>query len=181
MWIKSIVSNTWSKRVLSPLSLKVENQRTSIPHPPPPIPMAMATSRWLTPLIYFFPLFLVPAFTIYIHKCITSIHIYIYRTCMQILLQPLAVMCTWKSQDACALSRHCEPCKQSSWSQARNSQENRSFLAASRPEVSPGPLLLHEKKGLEFAPQQMPGPQSQLGGLVGGRWKTRWKIAWGGT
>ncbi len=37
------------------------------------------------------------------------------------------------------------------------------------------------RKGLEFAPQQMPGPQSQLGGLVGlvggrGR-KTRWKVA----
>ncbi len=25
-------------------------------------------------------------------------------------------MHTWQSQDACALSRHCEPCKQSSWS-----------------------------------------------------------------
>ncbi len=34
------------------------------------------------------------------------------------------------------------------------------------PEVTPGPLLLHMRKGLEFAPQQMPGPQSQLGGLV---------------
>ncbi len=43
------------------------------------------------------------------------------------------------------------------------------------PEVPPGPLLFHEK-GLEFAPQQIPGPQSQLGGLVGSRWKTRWKI-----
>ncbi len=36
------------------------------------------------------------------------------------------------------------------------------------------------RKGLEFVPQQMPGPQSQLGGLVGiiggkGR-KTRWKV-----
>ncbi len=44
-------------------------------------------------------------------------------------------------------------------------------------QVPPGPLLLH---GLEFAPQQMPGTQSQLGGLVGlvgGRWKIRWKIA----
>ena len=49
----------------------------------------------------------------------------------KILLQPLAVMCTWQSQDACALDRHCEPCKQSSWSQARNSQENRPFLTAS--------------------------------------------------
>ena len=45
------------------------------------------------------------------------------------------------------------------------------------PEVPPGPLLFM-RKGLEFAPQQMPGTQSQLGGLVGlvgGRWKTRWK------
>ena len=36
------------------------------------------------------------------------------------------------------------------------------------------------RKGLEFAPQQLPGIQSQLGGLVGlvrGRWKIRWKIA----
>ncbi len=33
--------------------------------------------------------------------------------------------------DVCALSRHCEPCKQSSWSRARNSQENRTFLTAS--------------------------------------------------
>ncbi len=32
-----------------------------------------------------------------------------------------AVMHTWQSQDACALSRHCEPCKQSSWSRTRNS------------------------------------------------------------
>ena len=36
------------------------------------------------------------------------------------------------------------------------------------------------RQGVEFAPQLMPGTQSQLGGLVGlvgGRWKTRWKIA----
>ncbi len=32
---------------------------------------------------------------------------------------------------ACALSRHCESCKQSSWSRAMNSQENRPFLTAS--------------------------------------------------
>ncbi len=43
----------------------------------------------------------------------------------------IEVMCTWQSQDACALSRHCEPCKQSSWSWAWNSQENRPFLTAS--------------------------------------------------
>ncbi len=53
------------------------------------------------------------------------------HTQMQILQQPLAVMRTWQIQDACALSRHCEPCKQSSWSRARNSQENRPFLTAS--------------------------------------------------
>ncbi len=33
------------------------------------------------------------------------------------------------------------------------------------------------RKGLEFAPQQMPGTQSQLGGLLVGRWKIRWKNA----
>ena len=49
---------------------------------------------------------------------------------MQILLLLLAVMRTWQSQDVCALSRHSELCKQSSWSRARNSQENRSFLTA---------------------------------------------------
>ncbi len=53
------------------------------------------------------------------------------HTYMQILLQLLAVMLTWQSQDACALSKHCEPCKQSSWTQARNSHENRPFLTAS--------------------------------------------------
>ncbi len=46
------------------------------------------------------------------------------------------------------------------------------------PKDPPGPLLFHDK-GLEFAPQQMPGPQSQMGGLVGGIWKTKWKIARG--
>ncbi len=50
----------------------------------------------------------------YIHS-----HTHIYtHTHMQILLQPLAVMRTWQSQDACVL-RQCEPCKQSSWSRAR--------------------------------------------------------------
>ncbi len=53
-------------------------------------------------------------------------------------------MRTWQSQDACTLSRHCEPCKQSSWSRARNSQENRAFLTASggAPEV-PSLIQLH--------------------------------------
>ncbi len=39
------------------------------------------------------------------------------------------------------------------------------------------------RKDLECAPQLMPGPQLQLGGLVGlvgSRWKTRWKIGRGG-
>ena len=31
---------------------------------------------------------------------------------------------TWQSQDACALSRHCEPVQANSWSRARNSQED---------------------------------------------------------
>ncbi len=56
---------------------------------------------------------------------------------------------TWRqSQDACALSRHCEPCKQSFGSQARNSQENRPFLTASGvgTRSPPGPLLLHEER-----------------------------------
>ncbi len=50
---------------------------------------------------------------------------------MQILLLPLGGHAHWKSQDAYVLSRHCEPCKQSSQSQSRNSQENRPFLTAS--------------------------------------------------
>ena len=79
---------------------------------------------------------------------------------MQILLLLLTVTHTWQSQDACALTRHSESCKQSSWSPARNSQENGSFFTASgvgTPEVPPGPLLFM-RKGLEFAPQQMPSP-----------------------
>ncbi len=56
-------------------------------------------------------------------------HLHIHT--QKLLLQLLAVMRTWQSQDACALSRHYEPCKQRSWSRARNSQENRPFLTAS--------------------------------------------------
>ncbi len=52
------------------------------------------------------------------------------HTQIKILLLPLGGHATWQSQDACALSRHCEPCKQSSC-RARNSQENRPFLTAS--------------------------------------------------
>ncbi len=63
---------------------------------------------------------------------------------------------------------HCEPYKQSSWSRARNSQENRPFLTASGVGTqSPTWTICFMRKGLEFAPQQMPGTQSQLGGLVG--------------
>ncbi len=94
---------------------------------------------------------------------------------LQILFQPLVVMRTWQSQDACALSRHCEPCKKGSWSQARNSQENRPFLTASGVGTQSHSHLDHccfLRKGLEFAPQQMPGTQSQLGGLVGGHTHT---------
>ncbi len=85
-----------------------------------------------------------------------------------ILLQPLAVMHTGQSLDVCALSRHCEPCKQSSWSWAKNSQEKGLFPHSK--------WCGHPKSHLRnFAPQQMPGTQSQLGGLVGlvgGRWKS---------
>ncbi len=86
-------------------------------------------------------------------------------------------MCTWQSQDACALSRHCEPCKQNSWSRARNSQENRPFLTASGvgTQSPPWTITVSLRKGLEFAPQQMPGTQSQLGGLVGGRGRKKQK------
>ena len=49
--------------------------------------------------------------------------------------------------------RHCEPCKQSSWSWARNLQKNRPFLIASG--VGTQPVHLEHccfmRKGLEFA------------------------------
>ena len=68
-----------------------------------------------------------------IHKHTRSlIHSFFHYTCTYVHANSLAkLMCTWQSQDACALGRHCEPCKQSSWSQARNLQENRPFLTAS--------------------------------------------------
>ncbi len=91
---------------------------------------------------------------------------------------------TWQSQFAYALSRHCDPCKQSYWSQARNSQENRPFLTASGVgSRSPTWTIAVSWEKALFAPQQMPGTQSQLGGLVGlvgGRWKSDGKIAWVG-
>ncbi len=61
----------------------------------------------------------------------THANTHMHKCKMQILLQPLVVMRTRQSQDACALSRHCESCKQSSWSWARNLQENRPFLTGS--------------------------------------------------
>ncbi len=64
-------------------------------------------------------------------RVLQSIISYIH-TCMQILLQLLELTCTWQSsQDAYVLNRHCELCKQSSWSLARSSQENRPFFTAS--------------------------------------------------
>ncbi len=60
-------------------------------------------------------------------------------------------------------------------------QENRLYLTASSVGTrSPTWTIAVARKGLELAPQQMPGTQSQLGGLEGGRWKTSWKITeWG--
>ena len=74
---------------------------------------------------------------------------------------------------SCALSRHCEPCKKSSWSQARNSQENSTWCGYPKSHLDHCCFM---RKGLEFTPQQIPGPQSQLGGLVGGRWRNQIKI-----
>ena len=81
---------------------------------------------------------------------------------------------TWQSKDACALSRHCEPLiageqafPHSRWcGHPKSHLDHCGFM----------------RKGLEFAPQQMPGTQSQLGGLVGlvgGRWKIAWVGLWG--
>ena len=69
--------------------------------------------------------------------------------------------------------------RKSSWSWARNSQENRPFLTASGVGTrSPIHTYIHccfIRKDLECALQQMPGTQSQLGGLVGQTWKgTDW-------
>ncbi len=77
-----------------------------------------------------------------------------------------AVTRTWQSQDACTLSWHCEPCKQSSWSQARNSQENRPFLTASGMGTrSPTwTIAVHEKRPSIFTPANARYP-----GWTGGR------------
>ena len=96
----------------------------------------------------------------------------------QILLQPKWGMHTWQSQDACALCRHSEPCKRRSWNRAELAGEQAFPHSKWR-----GYLKSHLDyccfvgKGLEFAFQQMPGTQSQLGGLVRlvrGRWKIWW-------
>ncbi len=69
-------------------------------------------------------------------KLYTHTHTYT-RKCkckckMQIFLLPLGGHVHLAEPGClCTLSRHCEPCKQSSWSRARNSQENRPFLTAS--------------------------------------------------
>ncbi len=89
-------------------------------------------------------------------------------------------MRTWQSEVACALSKHCQPCKQSSWSQELTGEQafsHSKWCGHPKPHLDYGCFM---RKGLEFAPQQLPGIQSQLGGLVGlvrGRWKIRWKIA----
>ena len=66
-----------------------------------------------------------------VHISYTCSHNNTYSNKCEFSCYRSAVMHTWQSQDACALSRHCEPCKKSSWSRARNSQENRLFLTAS--------------------------------------------------
>ena len=88
-----------------------------------------------------------------------------------------------RSHAACALSRHGEPYKQSSWSRARNSQENRPFLTASGVDTwnPTWTIDVSWEKVLTLHPSKCQVPQSQLGGLVGvvggrGR-KTRQKIA----
>ncbi len=55
-------------------------------------------------------------------------------------------MRTWQSQDACAQSRHSEPCKQSSWLGNRRKTGLSSQQVVWAPEVPPGPLLFHEKR-----------------------------------
>ena len=66
--------------------------------------------------------------------------------------------------------------KQALWARLELVVE-RPFLIASGVGTR-NPTWTFMRKGLEFAPQQMPSTQSQLGGLVEGRQKTRWKIAW---
>ena len=62
---------------------------------------------------------------IYTHITYTHMHTQMQNAN---LLLPLRVTLTWRSQAACALSRHCEPMLANSWSRARNSQEDWSYL-----------------------------------------------------
>ncbi len=67
------------------------------------------------------------------------------------------------------ICRHYEPCMQSSWSRARNSQENRPFFTASGvgTEVLPGPLLFYEKRLWNCIPANARYPITA--GWTGGR------------
>ncbi len=94
------------------------------------------------------------------------------HTHMQILLQPARGYATWQSQDACVLSRHCA---------------GEQALPHSKWCGHPSPtwtIAVSWEKALNLHPSKCQVPrQSQLGGLVGlvgGRWKIRWKIAWVG-
>ncbi len=69
---------------------------------------------------------------------------------------------TWQSQDACALSRHCEPV------QAKLLERAKVRRKAAFPTASGvGTTLLFVRKGLEFAPQQMPGRYPITAGWTG--------------
>ena len=91
----------------------------------------------------------------YIHTCIhtyiyTYMHAYIH-TYIHIYIHTNSLATAsglYAPGRACTLSRHCEPCKQSSWSRGRNLQENRpsSQQVVWAPSVPPGLLLLHEKR-----------------------------------
>ena len=83
-------------------------------------------------------------------------------------------MHTWQSQDACALSRHCEPCKQSSWSRARNSQENRPFLIARGVGTQPVPIAVSWEKTLDLHPSKCQVPNH-----CWVDWWCWWEIVWG--
>ncbi len=93
-----------------------------------------------------------------VHHTHTHTHTHVKK--MTFSCNLIEVMCTWQSQDACALSRHCEPCKQSSWSWAWNSQENRHFLTASGvgTQSPTGLLLFQEKRPWIFIPANVRYP-----------------------
>ncbi len=101
----------------------------------------------------------------------THTHTHTHIRIQIIILLPLTF--TWQSQHACALSRHYVPCKQSSWSWARNMQENRLFRSKwwGHLKSNLDHYCCFMRKGLEFVPQQMSAQSGR---------KTRWKIAWVG-